>query len=153
MKQLLIIGESILAEGPFTVTENEITAADAIYPKHVIEGWQIVDAEVPDGFTCAGCTWDGQGVVVKPLVVVPPVVPAFVTRRQAKQALLLQGLLANVQPAIDAITDATQRGLMQIEWDDSQEFVRSRPSLISIGAALGLDAAGLDALFVQAEAL
>lgn len=81
------------------------------------------------------------------------VIPQSVTRRQAKQALLLQGLLANVQPAIDAILDPQQRGLMQIEWDDSQEFVRTRTSLIQIGAALGLDAAGLDALFVQAGGL
>lgn len=40
-------------------------------------------------------------------------VPASVTRRQAKQALLLNGLLANVQPAIDAIPDATQRAMIQ----------------------------------------
>jgi hypothetical protein len=82
-----------------------------------------------------------------------PAVPQSVTRRQAKQALVLNGKLASVQPAIDAITDTTQRSLMQIEWDDSQEFVRSRPTLIQIGAAIGLDAAGLDALFIQASGL
>jgi hypothetical protein len=82
-----------------------------------------------------------------------PAVPQSVTRRQAKQALLLNGKLASVQPAIDAITDTTQRSLMQIEWDDSQEFVRSRTTLIQIGAAIGLDAAGLDALFIQASGL
>jgi hypothetical protein len=81
------------------------------------------------------------------------VVPQAVTRRQAKQALVLNGKLASVQPAITAITDATQRSLMQIEWDDSQEFVRSRSTLIQIGAAIGLDAAGLDALFIQASGL
>jgi len=83
----------------------------------------------------------------------PPGPPMKVTRRQARQALLLAGLLNLVQPAIDAIPDATQRALMQIEWDDSQEFERNRPSLITIGGAIGLDAAGIDALFVQADAL
>ena len=80
-------------------------------------------------------------------------VPASVTRRQAKQALLLNGLLANVQPAIDAVPDATQRAMIQIEWDDSQVFERDRPALIALGSALGLSSAQLDALFIQAAQL
>ena len=80
-------------------------------------------------------------------------VPASVTRRQAKQALLLNGLLANVQPAIDAIPDATQRAMIQIEWDDSQVFERDRPALIALGSALGLTNAQLDDLFIGAAQL
>ena len=80
-------------------------------------------------------------------------VPRSVTRRQARQALLLRGKLALVQPAIDAIPDATQRGLMQIEWDDSLSFDRDRPSLIAIGAAIGYDSLGLDDVFVFAATL
>jgi hypothetical protein len=83
----------------------------------------------------------------------PPGPPMRVTRRQARQALLLDGKLHLVQPAIDAIPDATLRALMQIEWDDSQDFERYRPSLIAIGGAIGLDDADMDALFVQAAAL
>ena len=79
-----------------------------------------------------------------------PQVPAKVTRRQARQALLLAGLLDKVQPAIDAIPDPQQRQLAQIEWDDSQDFERYRPLLIQLGYALGLDDAGLDAIFIQA---
>ena len=80
-------------------------------------------------------------------------VPRTVTRRQARQALLLRGKLALVQPAIDAIQDLTQRGLMQIEWDDSLSFDRDRPSLIAIGAAIGYDALGLDDVFAFANTL
>lgn len=80
-------------------------------------------------------------------------VPKSVTRRQAKQALLLAGLLGNVQPALDAIPDATQRGLMQLEWDESLEFERNRPSLLALAAGLGLDGAALDQLFITAAAL
>lgn len=80
-------------------------------------------------------------------------VPASVTRRQARQALLLAGLLDNVQPAIDAIPDATQRGMAQIEWDDSQNFERHRPLLVQIGVALGLNDEAMDNLFIQAAAL
>ncbi|MCA0214506.1 MAG: hypothetical protein LCH79_15180 [Proteobacteria bacterium] len=82
-----------------------------------------------------------------------PPVPQSVTRRQAKQALALNNLLHLVQPAIDAITDETQRTLMQIEWADSQEFHRNRPALIGLATALGLTSEQLDSLFVQAAAL
>jgi hypothetical protein len=97
-----------------------------------------------------GDLWDGESFT-KPAPVV--VVPQEVTRRQALQALLLAGKLHLVQPAIDAIQDATQRGMMQIEWDDSQAFQRTRPSLIAIGTAIGLDSAAIDALFVTAATL
>lgn len=82
-----------------------------------------------------------------------PIIPQSVTRRQARQALLLRNKLALVQPAIDAIPDATQRALMQIDWDDSLDFVRSRPSVIAIGAAIGLDSAALDDIFTFAATL
>lgn len=80
-------------------------------------------------------------------------VPRSVTRRQARQALLLAGLLDNVQPAINAIPDPVQRGMAQIEWDDSQQFERERPLLITLATALGLGAEALDNLFIQAAQL
>ncbi|MYM34947.1 hypothetical protein GTP38_11425 [Duganella sp. FT94W] len=80
-------------------------------------------------------------------------VPQKVTRRQARQSLLLAGLLEAVQPTIDAIADPVRRGLAQIEWDDSLEFERRHPLVMNVGVALGLDDAALDALFIQAAAL
>ena len=80
-------------------------------------------------------------------------VPQSVTRRQARQALLLAGLLDNVQPAIDSIADPVQRSMAQIEWDDSQQFERKRPLLIALAAALGLGEEALDNLFIQAAQL
>lgn len=82
-----------------------------------------------------------------------PRVPAKVTRRQARQALAMGGLMAAVQPAIDAIPDPMQRQLAQIEWDDSQDFERDRALLIQLGHAIGLTDAGIDALFIQAGGL
>lgn len=80
-------------------------------------------------------------------------VPQVVTRRQARQALLLVGRLQDVQPAIDAIADPVQRGMVQIEWDDSQEFQRTRPTLIALATAIGMTEADLDNLFTQAAQL
>lgn len=82
-----------------------------------------------------------------------PVVPQSVTRRQARQALRLANKLHLVQPAIDAIADDLQRGLMQDEWDESLTFERQRPSLIELAEAIGLNADDLDALFITAGRL
>lgn len=92
-----------------------------------------------------------DGTFTRPAPTEP--VPAQVTRRQAKQALLLAGLLGNVQPAIDAIPDTTQRALAQLEWDESLNFERHRPILIALAGALGLDSDGLDDLFRTAATL
>lgn len=80
-------------------------------------------------------------------------VPDKVTARQAVQALISVNKLHLVQPAIDAIADPVQRAMVQAEWDKSQDFERNRPTLIALATAIGLDAAGLDALFIAAEDL
>jgi hypothetical protein len=87
----------------------------------------------------------------------PPVlldgVPQEVTRRQARQALVLAGKFDLVQPAIDAIPNPVQRALMQSEWDDSQTFQRHRPALLQMAAAIGLASSDLDDLFTLAATL
>lgn len=116
---------------------------------NIIEGGSPGMETVPDDGTAQiGGTWDGQSFHPAPVVV-----PQSVTRRQAKQALLLAGKLSSVQPAIDAITDPTQKGLMQIEWDESLDFIRSRPALIQLGYAIGLTDADIDNLFIKAATL
>ena len=80
-------------------------------------------------------------------------VPEKVTARQAVQALISANKLHLVQPAIDAIADPVQRAMVQAEWDKSQDFERARPTLIALAAAIGLDAAALDALVISAEDL
>ena len=67
--------------------------------------------------------------------------------------LKAQGRLQDVQPAINAIADPVQRGMVQIEWDDSQEFQRTRPTLIALATAIGMTEADLDNLFTQAAQL
>jgi hypothetical protein len=96
-----------------------------------------------------------NGTVIRELRFAPTTsgVPQTVTRRQGKQALVLNGKLDLVQPAIDAIADPAQRAMIQIEWDDSQEFERTRPSVIAIGTAIGLSSSQLDELFVLAATL
>ena len=106
--------------------------------------------DVPDGFDINQAhryRYDaGSGQIVRR-------VPEKVTARQAVQALISVNKLHLVQPAIDAIADPVQRAMVQAEWDKSQDFERNRPTLIALATAIGLDAAGLDALFIVAEDL
>lgn len=83
----------------------------------------------------------------------PKAVPSSVTRRQARQALLLAGKLQLVEPAIAAIPDEMQRAMVQIEWDDSLHFERNRPTLMALASALGMSSSDLDSLFITAAGL
>lgn len=89
----------------------------------------------------------------KPTPAVVQEVPKSVTRRQARQALQMQGLLANIQPLIDAIPDAGLRAIAQIYWDDAQDFERSNQWVITLGAGLGLSPTQIDNLFITASRL
>ncbi|RYF70866.1 MAG: hypothetical protein EOO22_13575 [Comamonadaceae bacterium] len=82
----------------------------------------------------------------------PNPVPAEVTMRQARLALLGAGKLALVAPAIAALPEP-QRSAAQIEWEYSATVERNRPFVLTLGAALGLSAAQLDQLFIVAATL
>ena len=75
-----------------------------------------------------------------------------VTMRQARLALLQQGLLASIQPAIDAL-DEPHRSAANIEWEYSQTVERTRPFVLTLGEALELTDDDLDALFTLAATL
>lgn len=79
-------------------------------------------------------------------------VPNEVTMRQARLALLGAGKLADVEAAIASMPEP-QRTAAQIEWEYSNALQRSNPFVSQLGAALGLDSAGIDALFVEAAKL
>ncbi len=82
----------------------------------------------------------------------PPYVPASVTMRQARLALLGAGLLASVDAAIDSLP-SPQKEAARIEWEYASDVQRSYGLVPMMGAALGLDDAALDALFIEAAAL
>lgn len=79
-------------------------------------------------------------------------VPQSVTMRQARLALLAQGLLSNVDTVINALPEP-DKSAAAIEWEYSQTVERNRPFVLTLGAALGLDSAGLDSLFTLAATL
>lgn len=96
--------------------------------------------------------WLAAGNTPEPAPVVLPGVPQVVTMRQARLALLGAGLLPQVDAAIAALP-SPQKEAALIEWDYSSEVRRHRPFVQGLGAALGLSAAQLDALFTAASQL
>lgn len=109
------------------------------------QGW------IPAGDSNIGDLWDGETFTPAPPA--PPVVPAAVTMRQARLALLVAGLLDDVDTAITSIPDETTRRAAQIEWEFSNEVQRNNSFTSLLGAGLGLSSAQIDALFIQAAAL
>lgn len=79
-------------------------------------------------------------------------VPAVVTMRQARLALLSAGLLPAVNAAITAMP-GSEGDAARIEWEFAGEVQRTQPLVLSLGAVLSLDDAALDALFVTAAEL
>ena len=81
-----------------------------------------------------------------------PPIPAQVTMRQARLALLGAGLLASVNTAIAGLTEPAKSAAL-IDWEYSAVVQRDSGLVPAMGAALGMTAAQIDALFVTAATL
>jgi hypothetical protein len=113
--------------------------------------WASYRQSLRDISSASGFPWDTAWPVTPSSA--PTAVPQYVTRRQARQALYNAGKLDNVLPALNAIVNVDDRNLAIIEWEDSQVFERSRPLVILMGTALGMDSTQLDNLFIAAAQL
>lgn len=91
-----------------------------------------------------------DGVWVSAPVIIP--IPQEVTMRQARLALLDAGLLSSVQTAINSLPEPAKTKA-QIEWDYSNALQRDNSFVATLGAALGLNEAALDNLFIAASKL
>jgi hypothetical protein len=96
--------------------------------------------------------WCTAGNTPEPAPAAPPVVPAAVTQRQARRALLAAGKLATVNAAIAGMSGAEGEAA-RIDWEFAASIERASPLVAAMGAVLQMDGAALDALFRQAAAL
>lgn len=110
-----------------------VEADDAVIATLVRKGWEVFTPDpVPESIA----------------------IPQSVTARQIRLWLVSHGVsLAAVDAAIDAITDATQREMVRVEWEYAPYVERSHPMLVPLASALGLTAAQVDAAFGEAAAL
>lgn len=105
------------------------------------DGWQVLDADA----------W-AQYVATRDAQAAKDAVPASVTMRQARLALLGAGLLDDIDAAINALP-SPQKEAARIEWEYSQEVQRHNGFVSVLAPALGLTEAQTDALFVGAALL
>lgn len=78
--------------------------------------------------------------------------PQSVTKRQARQALILMGKDEFVVAALDAIPGIPGK-MARAEWQDSNVIERHRPLVAQMGNALGMSPAQIDELFILAATL
>ena len=82
----------------------------------------------------------------------PAEVPQSVSMRQARLALLNDGILGDVDIALASLPEP-DKSEATIEWEYSQTVERNRPFVALLGAALGLNDTQLDDLFILAATL
>jgi hypothetical protein len=110
---------------------------------------------IPDGKVAL---WQGASWAFvnppEPEQEIPPIdgIPQTVSMRQARLALLGAELLHLIDPAIAELPEP-QRTAASIEWEYAQEVRRNDPLVLMLAPVLGLDDAGLDALFTTAAGL
>ena len=114
----------------------------AIEDNSTIERFNFTRADFPDA----------QPPALPEYVPAVVAVPEVVTMRQARLALLGAGLLAQVNTAVANMPGA-EGDAARIEWEYAHEVRRDSPLVSVLGAALELDDAKLDALFVDAVGL
>lgn len=83
----------------------------------------------------------------------PATVPAEVTMRQARLALLAAGKLDDVEAAIDALPVGAVRDAARIAWDFSSMVERDYGLVATLGPLIELSEEDIDALFIAAAAL
>jgi hypothetical protein len=101
-------------------------------------------------------TWelrDDAGNVIGMNQTLPRLVPDSVTAVQIRLWLVAHGItLEQVDAAIAALPDET-REATRIEWEYSTTVHRSHGMLVAMAASFGMDAAAIDAAFVEAAGL
>lgn len=79
-------------------------------------------------------------------------VPVEVERWKLRAALELNGYLAAVEAAINALPP-TQQIVLKAKWAGQETVQRNHPTIIQLGAAIGLTPAQIDNIFIQASRL
>jgi hypothetical protein len=61
--KILILGEQICNIGEFEETESAVIHKEITYPKHTIEGYEIIEVQLPDDFSFKKYIWQNDFVV------------------------------------------------------------------------------------------
>lgn len=103
--------------------------------------------------TEGGIGWLYDGQTFSPPPSPSPVVPQFVSMRQARLALLQANLLDQVETTLSTISDPVEKQSALIEWEYATTVERKSPWVQTLSTALGLTEEQVDQLFIQASTL
>lgn len=134
------------------VIQNTVVLTDISLIDLFKEGYDDIfqiDATFPQ--PGIGWTFDGVRFIAPPKPIDTSII-LDVTPRQMKQALVLMGVYANIQPALDSLPEPLKT-LATIEWEYSLAFQRNRPLVHQIAAVLGWTDEQLDDLWKFAATL
>jgi hypothetical protein len=92
--------------------------------------------------------WLAAGNIPDPADLIAVVIPTVISMAQARLTLLDAGLLDAVEHSISSMPRATQ-----IDWEFRHAVERDSPLVATFAAALNLDNAALDALFIAGSKL
>lgn len=81
------------------------------------------------------------------------VVPSYITMRQARLILLQEGLLNQVETAINNIQDETQKAAAKIEWEYAQTVRIDSPLVKQIAGSFGLTTQQIETMFKNGSKL
>lgn len=82
----------------------------------------------------------------------PPRVPREIANWRAKTVLATTGKLSLVDGLIEGM-DEPQASVLRLAWNGNAALQRTSQTVVSIGQALGMSAADLDAFFIAADAI
>jgi len=130
-----------------------IDESGSYFDPSLVEWDERFDGQLPEGIELGKMQRVGNELVklndflpAHAAAVRKEMVPVFVTKRQARRALLDAGLLASINAFV-----ATQSDEVQIDWNDAAEIYRLHPLVLSLGAELNLTESQIDDLFIAAS--
>lgn len=118
-----------------------------------VGAYRVEYKDVPEGKDVEGWDYSLEGikVVATPrLVDVEQKIPETVTKAQGKAALVIMGHFDNVISYIEGL-EGKDKNLALIAFNDTNEWRRDSPFLISCAEVLGLTKDDLDELFMLAS--
>lgn len=124
----------------YAIIDNGIVTNVAESAHPMADNWILSDE--------AGAGWLYDGTTFTPPPPAPVPVPHGITPRQCRLQLLTEGLLDEVEAAIDTMPQAAK-----IEWEYALEIKRSYGFVIAMQALLGKDDSEMDTFFTEAAKL